>query len=115
MLGFHHYCCLQSARVVAGNTLIKLSEQDLVDCDESNNACNGGNLTLAGVYLKRSGVVTEELYPCAGVTQEVKDHAKCLSDEYGYDDPTVCKTWDSKLGNNESKMFIDATRWCLVS
>jgi len=65
----------ESARVVAGNTLIKLSEQDLVDCDESNNACDGGNLTLAEIYLKRTGIVTEELYPYAGVTQDcgVKD------------------------------------------
>jgi len=63
---------LETARVIAGNTLIKLSEQNLVDCDSSNSGCNGGNLSLAERYLKKTGIVTEANYPYAGVDQTCK-------------------------------------------
>ena len=65
----------ETARVIAGNSWLKLSEQCLVDCDSSNNGCDGGNLTLVERYLKKTGTVANDLYPYKGVqrTCAVKD------------------------------------------
>jgi C1A family cysteine protease len=65
----------ETARVVAGNKLVKLSEQQLVDCDTSNSGCNGGNLTYAEKYIKSTGLVEESKYPYAGVDQTCKDNS----------------------------------------
>jgi len=40
-----------------------LSEQDLTSCDALNMGCNGGVLSLAWMYMKNTGVVTEPCYP----------------------------------------------------
>eukprot|EP00766_Chilomastix_caulleryi_P006782 gnl/Chilomastix_caulleri/91.p1 GENE.gnl/Chilomastix_caulleri/91~~gnl/Chilomastix_caulleri/91.p1 ORF type:complete len:308 (+),score=120.96 gnl/Chilomastix_caulleri/91:46-969(+) len=58
---------LETALVLAGGKLVKLSEQNLVDCDNTNNGCDGGNLTLVERYLKKTGVVESELYPYKAV------------------------------------------------
>ncbi|GMP33974.1 hypothetical protein CsSME_00007055 [Camellia sinensis var. sinensis] len=45
--------------------LVSLSEQELVDCDNNENAgCNGGLTDLAFEFIKRKGgITTEENYP----------------------------------------------------
>lgn len=50
--------------IKTGN-LISLSEQELVDCDTSDNsACNGGLMENAFEFIKRSGgITTESDYP----------------------------------------------------
>eukprot|EP00766_Chilomastix_caulleryi_P006491 gnl/Chilomastix_caulleri/8747.p1 GENE.gnl/Chilomastix_caulleri/8747~~gnl/Chilomastix_caulleri/8747.p1 ORF type:complete len:209 (-),score=87.15 gnl/Chilomastix_caulleri/8747:70-657(-) len=58
---------LETARVVSGNTLVKLSEQNLVDCDSKNSGCDGGNLSLAEMYLKSTGIVAGSQYPYKGI------------------------------------------------
>ena len=57
----------ETARVIAGHKLEKFSEQSLVDCDTSNNGCDGGNLTLAERYLKKTGTVLNSQYPYKAV------------------------------------------------
>lgn len=40
-----------------------LSPQDMVSCDVSNNACNGGLLDKAWDYLEKYGIVQEDCFP----------------------------------------------------
>lgn len=63
---------LESANAIKNNKLYKLSEQQLVDCDATNSGCNGGNLSLAAMYLKKNGETTEDKYPYAGIDQTCK-------------------------------------------
>jgi len=44
-------------------TINYLSTQQLVDCDTSNNGCNGGNSANAYTYVSKMGVHLESLYP----------------------------------------------------
>ena len=39
-----------------------LSTQQLVDCDTSNNGCNGGDFYYAFTYIKNNGIVDESSY-----------------------------------------------------
>lgn len=47
------------------NKLVSLSEQELVDCDTSENqGCNGGLMELAFEFIKKNGgITTEQNYP----------------------------------------------------
>nr|UHM21909.1 cathepsin L4 [Zabrotes subfasciatus] len=44
-------------------TLLSLSEQNLMDCDIVNAACNGGNMEVAYDYVIGNGITTEDEYP----------------------------------------------------
>jgi len=55
---------LEGAWQVAGNELVSLSEQQLVDCSKDGNmGCSGGSMDIAFTYLKAHGVCTEASYP----------------------------------------------------
>ena len=55
---------VEGAHAIATGNLVSLSEQNLMDCDSNNNACNGGNPYIALQYiLQNGGVDTEESYP----------------------------------------------------
>jgi len=49
--------------IFTSRQLLSLSPQDMVSCDTSNFACNGGNIRSAWLYLQNSGVVTEACLP----------------------------------------------------
>lgn len=42
---------------------VSFSEQQIVDCDNSNNHCSGGNVKKAFNYLKNFGLMKDEDYP----------------------------------------------------
>jgi cathepsin F len=42
---------------------ISLSEQQLIDCDENNLKCEGGNMRKAFLYLQENGLMKSEDYP----------------------------------------------------
>ena len=42
---------------------ISLSEQQLIDCDENNLKCSGGNMRKAFIYLQEHGLMKSEDYP----------------------------------------------------
>merc|ERR1719499_548174 len=54
---------VEGAWVVGGNELVSLSEQELVSCDKTDSACNGGLMDYAFEFVKDNGLTTEEIYP----------------------------------------------------
>jgi hypothetical protein len=81
--------------ITNGKTLTDLSEQQLVDCDEWNNGCSGGNLDFAFDYIKSKGLMTLKDYPytatdgnkckydAAKVFANIKGHTDVDTDETG--------------------------------
>ena len=59
---------MEGAHCAAGNTLVSLSEQDLVDCDrgDGNDGCNGGDMLLAMDWTTVNALATEADYPYKG-------------------------------------------------
>ena len=49
-----------------------LSEQQLIDCDKSNNECEGGNMKKAFIYLQSHGLMSSEDYPFEGSLGECR-------------------------------------------
>jgi C1A family cysteine protease len=69
---------LESALCLSGRPLTPLSEQQLLDCDESSYACQGGFPGDALTFIQRSGgVCTESAYPY--VSGDTGDRATCQS------------------------------------
>ncbi|TDH69551.1 hypothetical protein CCR75_005026 [Bremia lactucae] len=61
---FAAVAALESAICLAGKPLVSLSEQQLVDCGTSTDACEGGYPSDALTYIQRSGsVCTDRTYP----------------------------------------------------
>jgi len=55
---------VEGALAISTGNLVSLSEQNLMDCDSNNNACNGGNPYIALQYImSNGGVDTEADYP----------------------------------------------------
>ena len=54
----------EGAISIASGYPISLSEQELLDCDANDDACNGGNPYLGLEYLiQKGGINTEADYP----------------------------------------------------
>lgn len=65
---FNTVAVLESAYKMKHNNLIKLSEQFLVDCDNTNSGCQGGWPTEAFAYVKKNGINNSTSYPYVGFT-----------------------------------------------
>jgi hypothetical protein len=66
----------ESAYAVAHGVLRSLSEQELLDCNLENNACNGGNVDRAFSFIHETGLVSEGEYPYVAHRQP-----ECLMNE----------------------------------
>ncbi|KAG5485810.1 hypothetical protein LSCM1_07223 [Leishmania martiniquensis] len=67
---------IESQWHLAGNTLVSLSEQQLVSCDDMDSGCNGGLMLQAFEWLQKKangGVYTEDSYPYSSGNGEVPD------------------------------------------
>ncbi|KAL3669990.1 hypothetical protein V7S43_005361 [Phytophthora oleae] len=75
---FAAVAALESAICLSGQPLTPLSEQQLVDCDETSYACQGGFPGDALTFIQRSGgVCTEKGYPY--VSGDTGDRDTCKS------------------------------------
>ena len=54
---------LESQYLLKYNESITFSEQQLIDCDEKNLKCSGGNMRKAFLYLQDHGLMRSEDYP----------------------------------------------------
>ncbi|MCB1102865.1 MAG: C1 family peptidase [Kiritimatiellae bacterium] len=58
---------LEAQGAIRKQTLLDLSEQQLLVCNEAGYSCQGGLFSGAFQYLKKNGSVTEECFPYQGV------------------------------------------------
>ncbi len=51
--------------IMAGNSMVELSPEQIVDCDTAgqDQGCNGGYSTGAYAYVEKYGLETEAAYP----------------------------------------------------
>jgi cathepsin F len=113
---------IESMNFLAGNTLTSLSMQQIVDCDTTDDGCNGGNPPTAYEYvIKAGGLETYADYPytakdgqCKFVKSKVaqtlaswkyvtrtRDEKTMQAFTYTDGPPSVCvdaSTWDSYRG-----------------
>jgi len=59
---------VEGAYFVATGSLISLSEEDLVQCDTTDNGCNGGLMDNAFAWVEQHGIATEAAYPYTSTT-----------------------------------------------
>lgn len=60
---FSATAAVESRWALKSGNLLKLSEQQLVDCDTTSNGCNGGLMDYAFQYLEGSADELESDYP----------------------------------------------------
>ena len=68
---------MEGAYFLASGTLVKLSEQQCVDCVTEDKGCNGGWQEDCFYYAEQDGMDTEEQYPYSGIANT------CSISEYG--------------------------------
>jgi KDEL-tailed cysteine endopeptidase len=60
---FSATAAVEGAHFIKTGKLVKLSEEQLVQCSKKNNGCGGGSMELAFEYLEKPGQNTEVNYP----------------------------------------------------
>jgi len=59
---------IEGAYFVASGTLLNLSEEDLVQCDTTDNGCNGGLMDNAFEWVEQHGIASLADYPYTSAT-----------------------------------------------
>jgi len=54
---------IESDWILAGNAMVELSPEQIVDCDTVDQGCNGGDTTTAYQYVEKAGLESEASYP----------------------------------------------------
>jgi len=54
---------MEGAHFIAKHELLSLSESQLVDCDMTDNGCNGGSMANAMFYTEQNPLMLESAYP----------------------------------------------------
>ena len=63
---------VQSQYLIKYGKNVSFSEQQIIDCDELNYHCDGGNMKKAFTYLQNEGLMAEEDYPYISEAGECK-------------------------------------------
>ena len=71
---------IESQYLIKYGENISFSEQQIIDCDYSNDHCDGGNMKKAFTYLQSDGLMKEDDYPFKNKAGECKyDENKSLT------------------------------------
>lgn len=95
-------------------TIERLSEQELVDCSEENNGCNGGLMHLAFDYIiDNNGITTNEQYPYNAITGKECLTNKTLAigsnfQKYAFTVPESVQDLKSSVLQNPVSIALDA-------
>uniref|UniRef100_A0A915LQM4 Peptidase C1A papain C-terminal domain-containing protein n=2 Tax=Meloidogyne javanica TaxID=6303 RepID=A0A915LQM4_MELJA len=54
---------VETMHAIHNGTLVRLSEQQLIDCDSAENGCEGGFRPYALRYIRDKGLLSENAYP----------------------------------------------------
>lgn len=76
---FAAVAAVESMLAVKNNTLVELSEQELVDCDLQDDGCDGGYRPYAFEFVKKNGLVLQKDYPYVA-----KRNERCLLNQGRY-------------------------------
>jgi len=102
---------------LSGQTLVGLSEQELISCDKTDNACNGGNMGDAFQWIiNNGGIDSEEDYPFVSGNGKVpkcqssKSYVATLSDwtQVTQDEATIAQY---VYANGPVSIGVDAETW----
>ena len=79
-MGFFNNGNLEELYAIEKHEIKTFSEQQLVDCDNTDSGCNGGLMQYAFDYLKKAGcIMTDADYPYKGIKSTCKlDTSKCV-------------------------------------
>ncbi|GMH07286.1 hypothetical protein Nepgr_009126 [Nepenthes gracilis] len=81
--------------------LVSLSEQELVDCDKSNQGCNGGYMEKAFTFIQHNGITTEENYPYTGTPATITGYENVPANDE--------KTLQAAVAQQPVSVAIDAS------
>lgn len=57
---------MEASHKIKTGSLLKLSEQQFVDCDPKSSGCNGGLEIYAWAYAKKKAIALGSAYPYKG-------------------------------------------------
>jgi C1A family cysteine protease len=106
---------VEAVRNAAGQGLTKLSTQQMVDCNAMCKGCEGGWPESAALYIKQTGLVSEEAYSYKGTTNtcnlntvntatkyKIRDYASCFENACPLD------KWYASLAKGPMVVVMDA-------
>jgi len=112
---------IESAWLMANNSQIVLSPQQIVSCDTVDQGCNGGDLPTAFAYVKKEGIEDDADYPytsgggnsgkCKYNAADVKVHISGFkyAVNNGTKDDTVLAI--GSYANGPLSICVDASSW----
>ncbi|KAL7713315.1 Cysteine proteinase 3 [Entamoeba marina] len=103
---FSSLAALEGRLLIAGSQFtvdnLDLSEQQIVDCSDKNNGCDGGSLVYVYLYTKSNGVMQESDYAYTEVAGECQyDESKVVAKNTGY------KTVQSRSESALTEALVD--------
>jgi len=107
---------VESAWFMAGHPLPFLAPQQIVDCDENDDGCDGGDLPTAFQYVEKYGLERSSAYPYTAEDgtcnyQSSQVVAKITKFEYATQSGNETKMQLASLVNGPLSICVDAETW----